>query len=265
MSCALRCPSLSRPATSSQTLKTTTNNQFLRQLARFHPNQLSSYIGVKLLLPAQGRVVMNPQGSAAVRKPVQMSFLGVGAPEAILVAVVALVVFGPKGLAEAARSVGSTLRAFKPTIKEVVQVSQELKGTLEKELGIEEIREAARPTVRPSMAEPDTSEGPVGTLSDTMAKVIDPEIEAKRAASAQMAWGAAAAGGTPEVAGMATVSTAAASAGISALSNTSTAPAPPSTAVAPASVKDISTMSMEELEAELTRRRAAAAGGDKRL
>lgn len=28
------------------------------------------------------------------------SFLGVGAPEAILVAVVALVVFGPKGLAD---------------------------------------------------------------------------------------------------------------------------------------------------------------------
>ena len=29
-----------------------------------------------------------------------MSFLGVGAPEAVLVAVVALVVFGPKGLAD---------------------------------------------------------------------------------------------------------------------------------------------------------------------
>jgi len=29
-----------------------------------------------------------------------MSFLGVGAPEALLVGVVALVVFGPKGLAE---------------------------------------------------------------------------------------------------------------------------------------------------------------------
>jgi hypothetical protein len=31
---------------------------------------------------------------------VLQSFLGVGAPEAILVAVVALVVFGPKGLAD---------------------------------------------------------------------------------------------------------------------------------------------------------------------
>jgi sec-independent protein translocase protein TatA len=34
---------------------------------------------------------------------VMQSFLGVGAPEAILVAVVALVVFGPKGLADVSR------------------------------------------------------------------------------------------------------------------------------------------------------------------
>jgi len=33
-------------------------------------------------------------------QPPTMSFLGVGAPEAILVGIVALVVFGPKGLAE---------------------------------------------------------------------------------------------------------------------------------------------------------------------
>ncbi len=104
-------------------------------------------------------------------QPAQMSFLGVGAPEAILVGIVALVVFGPKGLAEvwvsegegvitlrflriraewatltrclfavplttctsqAAKSLGQTLRAFQPTIKEVVGVGQELKGSLEK-------------------------------------------------------------------------------------------------------------------------------------
>lgn len=78
------------------------------------------------------------------RRVVAASFLGVGAPEAILVAVVALVVFGPKGLADAAKSVGSALRAFQPTIKEVVEVSQDLRGTLERELGLDEIREAAR-------------------------------------------------------------------------------------------------------------------------
>jgi sec-independent protein translocase protein TatA len=35
-----------------------------------------------------------------MQQVVAQSFLGVGAPEAILVAVVALVVFGPKGLAD---------------------------------------------------------------------------------------------------------------------------------------------------------------------
>lgn len=33
--------------------------------------------------------------------------------------------------AQAAKSLGQTLRAFQPTIKEVVEVSQEIKGTLE--------------------------------------------------------------------------------------------------------------------------------------
>jgi len=66
------------------------------------------------------------------------------------VAVVALVVFGPKGLADAAKSLGQALRAFQPTIREVVEVSQDLRGTLEKELGLDEIREAARtPAARP--------------------------------------------------------------------------------------------------------------------
>lgn len=59
------------------------------------------------------------------------SFFGVGAPEALLVGVVALVVFGPKGLASAAKSLGSTLRSFAPTLREITSVSQELKSTLE--------------------------------------------------------------------------------------------------------------------------------------
>lgn len=40
-----------------------------------------------------------------------MSFLGVGAPEAIMVAVVALVVFGPKGLAEVRLQDVTTMQA----------------------------------------------------------------------------------------------------------------------------------------------------------
>ncbi|GFR43040.1 hypothetical protein Agub_g4044, partial [Astrephomene gubernaculifera] len=195
MSCTLRVPSSARCTSTSYTRKHATANQLLKQLARFNPNQLSSYQGVKLLLPTKGRLAMTPQGSAPARKPVQMSFLGVGAPEALLVAVVALVVFGPKGLAEAARSLGSALRAFQPTIKEVVQVSQELKGSLEKELGLEELRQASRPSPTPLTR--DAAEGSLSSISDSMAKSLDPEIEAKRAASAQMAWGGAAAPASP--------------------------------------------------------------------
>lgn len=141
--------------------------------------------------------------STAAAQPVRAAFFGVGAPEAILVGVVALVVFGPKGLAQvgycstaarlareqliqpwrrarggsrnafsgpgargrwwwcggrgsavgrrrlnsrcahrrlptralpnlqAAKSLGSTLRSFAPTIRELTSVSQELKSTLE--------------------------------------------------------------------------------------------------------------------------------------
>lgn len=67
------------------------------------------------------------------------SLFGVGAPEALVIGVVALLVFGPKGLAEVARSLGKTLRAFQPTIRELQEVSREFKSTLEKEIGLDEI------------------------------------------------------------------------------------------------------------------------------
>ena len=104
-----------------------------------------------------------------LQKP-QASFLGVGAPEALLVGVVALIVFGPKGLAEvwcvqtllimtcflsdlgllstaglqAAKSLGKTVRSFQPTLKELASVSSELKSTLEEQIGLDEIRQEFR-------------------------------------------------------------------------------------------------------------------------
>ena len=48
---------------------------------------------------------------------VTRAFLGVGAPEAVLVGVVALVLFGPKGLAQAAKSLGQGVKAIAPTLK----------------------------------------------------------------------------------------------------------------------------------------------------
>ncbi|XP_008439273.1 sec-independent protein translocase protein TATB, chloroplastic isoform X2 [Cucumis melo] len=72
-------------------------------------------------------------------KAVFASLFGVGAPEALVIGVVALLVFGPKGLAEVARTLGKTLRAFQPTIRELQDVSREFKTTLEREIGLDEI------------------------------------------------------------------------------------------------------------------------------
>lgn len=142
------------------------------------------------------------------------SFLGVGAPEAILVGVVALIVFGPKGLAQAAKSLGSTLRAFQPTIRELTQVSNELKSTLEQEIGLDEIRsEFSKPAVPKPLPrnddvladdggdESEKRDG-LSSMADTLndsfqgakdaaAAVIDPDIERKRAEAERIAWGGA--------------------------------------------------------------------------
>ncbi|PKI52076.1 hypothetical protein CRG98_027492 [Punica granatum] len=73
------------------------------------------------------------------RMVVYASLFGVGAPEALVIGVVALLVFGPKGLAEVARNLGKTLRAFQPTIRELQEVSREFKSTLEREIGLDDI------------------------------------------------------------------------------------------------------------------------------
>ncbi|KAL1531404.1 sec-independent protein translocase protein TATB, chloroplastic-like isoform X1 [Salvia divinorum] len=72
-------------------------------------------------------------------KGVYASLFGVGAPEVLVIGVVALLVFGPKGLAEVARNLGKTLRAFQPTIRELQEVSREFKSTLEREIGLDDI------------------------------------------------------------------------------------------------------------------------------
>ncbi|KAJ8770854.1 hypothetical protein K2173_021769 [Erythroxylum novogranatense] len=77
---------------------------------------------------------------------VRASLFGVGAPEALVIGVVALLVFGPKGLAEVARNLGKTLRDFQPAIKELQEVSREFKSTLEKAIGLDEISGELRST-----------------------------------------------------------------------------------------------------------------------
>jgi TatA/E family protein of Tat protein translocase len=181
---------------------------------------------------------------------VRASFFGVGAPEALLVGVVALVLFGPKGLAQAVKSLGETLKTFAPTIRELTAVSTELKSTLEEEIGLNDLREELQrplvPTPRPAKPvvesaaagageEASTSVSPLSELSsgmqqmdDSMAKMIDPEIERRREEAAQMAWGGAA----------------------------------PVAAPAAETAGGLAEMSIEELEKELQRRKAGSAGQD---
>ncbi|XP_021285217.1 sec-independent protein translocase protein TATB, chloroplastic [Herrania umbratica] len=79
---------------------------------------------------------------------VHASLFGVGAPEALVIGVVALLVFGPKGLAEVARNLGKTLREFQPTIRELQEVSREFKSTLEREIGLDEKPSSTQNTLK---------------------------------------------------------------------------------------------------------------------
>ncbi|XP_076899784.1 uncharacterized protein LOC143553753 [Bidens hawaiensis] len=89
-------------------------------------------------------------------KGVYASLFGVGVPEALVIGVVALLVFGPKGLAEVAKNLGKTLRAFQPTIRELQEVSREFKSTLEKEIGLDELQNQGSYTSNTVRPPPDT-------------------------------------------------------------------------------------------------------------
>ncbi|KAH6835060.1 Bacterial sec-independent translocation protein [Perilla frutescens var. hirtella] len=102
-------------------------------------------------------------------KGVYASLFGVGAPEVLVIGVVALLVFGPKGLAEVARNLGKTLRAFQPTIRELQEVSREFKSTLEREIGLDDIDNPVpkSPSSNTTKPMPDTNLKPNGSSSET--------------------------------------------------------------------------------------------------
>eukprot|EP01025_Chloroclados_australasicus_P040205 TRINITY_DN4187_c0_g1_i12.p1 TRINITY_DN4187_c0_g1~~TRINITY_DN4187_c0_g1_i12.p1 ORF type:complete len:240 (+),score=26.47 TRINITY_DN4187_c0_g1_i12:29-721(+) len=125
--------------------------------------------------------------STSRRKITQCSILGVGAPEAVLVAVVALIVFGPKGLAEAAKSLGQALRSFQPTIKELTQVTSDIRNTLEEEIGLDDIRRDLS-GYPPSPPRPSVSQQ-INQRSGDVDKVDDENLSQMRKESEQAAWG----------------------------------------------------------------------------
>ncbi|KAL3653543.1 hypothetical protein CASFOL_003224 [Castilleja foliolosa] len=121
-------------------------------------------------------------------KGVYASLFGVGAPEVLVIGVVALLVFGPKGLAEVARNLGKTLREFQPTIRELQEVSREFKSTLEREIGLDDIdnpvpkRPVPNPT-KPTSEDKSVDSGvniePNGSSSENGEDQIDETIKAR--------------------------------------------------------------------------------------
>lgn len=155
---------------------------------------------------------------------------------------------------------GTSLRGFAPTIRELAGVSNELKQTLEQEIGLDEIRREWRDGSLPQSMQPRKQEEPSSSnrlepsaeassqpskaelkeVTDEMAEQVDPDIAKRRAESAQMAWGDTSNSSAP--------------------SNNSqeVSKAPKTNAPAAPKVGDskLEGMSIEELEAELARRRS---------
>ncbi|KAL9237320.1 hypothetical protein vseg_011884 [Gypsophila vaccaria] len=111
------------------------------------------YLGVSI----SGKFQKDGRKAKCRGKGVYASLFGVGAPEALVIGVVALLVFGPKGLAEVARNLGKTLRAFQPTIRELQDVSKEFKSTLEREIGLDDDPRSMRNTYESNSVKPTPS------------------------------------------------------------------------------------------------------------
>ena len=69
----------------------------------------------------------------------------IGMPEMVIIAVIALIIFGPRKLPELGKSLGKSIAEFK-------RASNELKSTLEDEIRTEELNEARKSAQIPPSA-----------------------------------------------------------------------------------------------------------------
>jgi Tat protein translocase TatB subunit len=69
----------------------------------------------------------------------------IGMPEMIVIAVIALIIFGPRRLPELGKSLGKSIAEFK-------RASNDLKNTLEEEIRIEELQDARKSAEIPPTA-----------------------------------------------------------------------------------------------------------------
>jgi sec-independent protein translocase protein TatA len=98
--------------------------------------------------------------------------MGLGAPELIVIFVIALIVFGPKKLPELGKSLGKGLAEFK-------RASNELQRTLEEEVRLDEQKQRpAAPTPLQIGASPETIQSPA---KDAIDAVSPPSIAADEA------------------------------------------------------------------------------------
>ena len=78
----------------------------------------------------------------------------IGMPEMVVIAVIALIIFGPRKLPELGKSLGKSIAEFK-------RASNELKNTLEDEIRTEELQEARKSAhIPPSASVPGTTSVP---------------------------------------------------------------------------------------------------------
>ena len=83
----------------------------------------------------------------------------IGMPEMVVIAVIALIIFGPRKLPELGKSLGKSIAEFK-------RASNELKNTLEDEIRTEELQDARKSAqIPPTAATPPASPAPVATTA----------------------------------------------------------------------------------------------------
>jgi len=80
-------------------------------------------------------------------------------PEMVVIAVIALIIFGPRKLPELGKSLGKSIAEFK-------RASNELKNTLEEEIRTEELQDARKSAqIPPTAATPPANPAPVVTTA----------------------------------------------------------------------------------------------------
>jgi sec-independent protein translocase protein TatA len=79
----------------------------------------------------------------------------IGMPEMVVIAVIALIIFGPRKLPELGKSLGKSIAEFK-------RASNELKNTLEDEIRTEELQDARKSAqIPPTASVPPAAPAPV--------------------------------------------------------------------------------------------------------